>query len=194
MQRRPGSMVHAGAFFGDMLPSFSRKTPGTVYAFEPVLEHYQLASAAVVANGLRNVRLLHAGLSTEPSIGQIQTWRGERHIGGAAALIRGTAQPKHRAQDVAVLSIDQLTIDDLSVVQLDVEGWELEVLRGGRETLRTQQPVITVEDNRGNCAPFLAKLGYSEVGLLGRDHVYMTPDWAAAFSDVIDGFNRAVPV
>lgn len=30
MTRRPGSMVHAGTFFGDMLPSFSRKTPGTV--------------------------------------------------------------------------------------------------------------------------------------------------------------------
>lgn len=193
MQRRPGSMVHAGTFFGDMLPSFSRKTPGTVYAFEPVLEHYLLARAAVEVNGLANVRLLHAGLSTEPGIGSIRTQRGERHIGGAAALIRGPVKAAHRAQDVAILSIDQLKIAGLSIVQLDVEGWELPVLQGGRETLRSQEPVIVIEDNRSNCVAFLAELGYAEVGRLGRDHLYMTPTWATAFADVVKRLGRAVP-
>ena len=49
MARRPGSMISAGTFFGDMLPSFSGKTPELVYAFEPVIENYLLAREVVVA-------------------------------------------------------------------------------------------------------------------------------------------------
>jgi len=69
MTAKPGSMISAGAFFGDMLPSFSRKTPGLVYAFEPVIANYLFARAIVAANDLRNVVLLHAALGAEPGPG-----------------------------------------------------------------------------------------------------------------------------
>jgi hypothetical protein len=57
MRRRPGNMVHAGTFFSDMLPSFSAKCPGTVFAFEPVLENYVLAKLTVSDNNHGNVLL-----------------------------------------------------------------------------------------------------------------------------------------
>ena len=38
-----GSMVHAGTFFGDMIPNFSKSVSGNVYAFEPVFENYIIA-------------------------------------------------------------------------------------------------------------------------------------------------------
>src|SRR5262249_48986670 len=84
MAHRPGSMVHAGTFFGDMLPSFSGKTPGRVYAFEPVLENYLPPRAGVRANTVGNVVLFHAGLGAKPGVATVRTGKGKRHVGGAA--------------------------------------------------------------------------------------------------------------
>lgn len=196
MQRRPGSVIHAGAFFGDMLPSFASKTTGTLYAFEPVLEHYLVARAVIEANELTNVRLLHAALNTHAGAESVRTHRGERHIGGSAALVKGELKSSQRAQDVVGVSIDQLRISDVSIVQLDVEGWELQVLQGGVETIKAQQPVIVVEDNRNKCARFLNDLGYAEVGVLDRDHLYLTPALEAELGDlghIIQGDRGRLP-
>lgn len=188
MTRRPGSMVSAGAFFGDMLPSFSRKTPGLVYAFEPVIENYLLARAVVAANDLSNVVLLQAGLGAEPGpwLASIGTCRiGRRHLGGAARIISRSQESKFRSQRVPMLSIDQLAIGDLSIIQLDVEGYELPVLKGASCTIRAQQPVIVIEDNKHDCPEFLSELKYVEVARFGLDHVYVPEAVAADVGDLL---------
>ena len=174
LEKQPGSMVHAGTFFGDMLPSFSRKTPGLVYAFEPVLENYLLARAVVEANGLDNVVLLHCGLGADVGVAQVGVARGrkQRHLGGAARILTPTSKRHSRTQRTALIALDRLAIDDLSLIQLDTEGFELEILRGAERTLRTRRPVVVVEDNKGNCAEYLAALGYAPTRRLGRDTVY----------------------
>ena len=44
-----GSIIHAGTFFGDMIPSFSSSVNGKVFAFEPVLENFILANDVLEA-------------------------------------------------------------------------------------------------------------------------------------------------
>jgi FkbM family methyltransferase len=185
MTRRPGSMISAGTFFGDMLPSFSGKTPGLLYAFEPVIENYLLARAVVAANDLRNVVLLHAGLGAEPGLANIATGRrGKRHRGGACRIISESDDSEFRTQRVPMLSIDQLAIGDLSMIQLDVESYELPVLRGATGAIRAQQPVIVIEDDLQNCSEFLAELSYVEVAKIGRDHVYLPQAIASDANDL----------
>lgn len=194
LARRPGSMISAGAFFGDMLPSFSRKTPGRVYSFEPVVENYLLARAVVTDNNLPNVVLLHAGLGAEPGLADIGTSRiGKSHLGGAARVISGPQQAEFHSQRAPMLTIDQLAIGDLSVIQLDLEGYELQALEGGADTIAAQQPVIIVEDNEQNCGQFLAGLGYLEVGQVGRDHVYLPDAMAAEADELLEPEHRRVP-
>jgi FkbM family methyltransferase len=185
MTRRPGSMVHAGTFFGDMIPSFSRKTPGMVYAFEPALENYLLARAATTENDLRNVMLLHAGLGSAPGLARIETRGRFRHRGGGSQVISNPARKTFRVQPIPLVSIDQFAIADLSLIQLDVEGYELPVLQGAVETIKTRQPVIVIEDDRKNCSEFLGELGYTEVAQIGRDHVYLTESAAAEFPELV---------
>lgn len=185
MSRRPGSMVHAGTFFGDMLPSFSRKTRGTVYAFEPVLENYLLARTATIENDLQNVILMHAGLGTAPGLARIETRGPHRHRGGSSQIIANPHRHTFRVQPVSLVSIDQFAIADLSLIQLDVEGYELPVLQGAVESIRKHQPVIVVEDDRNNCGEFLRELGYAEVARAGRDHVYLTESGAAQFPELV---------
>lgn len=150
----PGSMIHAGTFFGDMLPDFSRAVQGTVHAFEPVLENYVLARLCVDANGLGNVRLLHAALSSAAGNVRIATGGADgRHLGGAS----GIAGEGHLCM---ALPIDQFEYDALQLIQLDVEGHELPALEGARATIARHRPLIAIEDNAGACAPLLESLGY----------------------------------
>ena len=184
MSCRPGSMVHAGTFFGDMIPSFSRRTPGMLYVFEPVLENYLMARAATTHNGLDNVMLFHAGLGAEPGLARVETGRRFRHRGGSSQVISDPAKPTFCAQPISLMSIDQFIIADLSLIQLDVEGYELPVLQGAIESIRRSQPVIVIEDNRKNCAGFLKQFGYEEVAQIGRKHAYLTAAAAVELSEL----------
>lgn len=175
MAAMPGSMVHAGTFFGDMLSSFSRKTHGTVHAFEPVLENFLFAQAVVDENHLDNVRLIRAGLAADPGLARIETSHATgRHRGGAAFVIDTThARPPVRTQRIPLVTIDQLGITDLSLIQLDIEGFERHALTGAETTIAAQRPVIVVEDKADRCVEQLQAWDYLAVGRIGADHVYV---------------------
>jgi FkbM family methyltransferase len=155
---RPGNIVHAGTFFGDMLPSFSRACSETVYAFEPVLENYVLAKLCVEQNELENVLIQNAGLSSSIKVARVDTGVQQgAHRGGGSKI-------SDSGQFTALVTIDSLGISNLSVIQLDVEGHELEALRGAVETIRANQPLILIEDNNDNCQEFLHSVEYQYVG------------------------------
>lgn len=182
MEERAGSMVHAGTFFGDMLTSFSRKTPGQVYAFEAVLENYLFARATIDANDLRNVLLFHAALGETNGLVEVQTahQRGQ-HRGGASFVVEGGGEGStgggqdgigEGRQLVPTLTIDQFAIPDLVLVQLDVEGYEAHVLRGAEKSIAASRPVVVVEDNSRQCPDLLRGWSYTPVMTLGSDHVW----------------------
>jgi hypothetical protein len=96
----------------------------------------------------------------------------KRHRGGAARIVTPQSKPHSQTQLTSLLTVDQLGIEDLALIQLDTEGYELPILQGAAETIRAQSPVIVVEDNKDRCAEFLAGLGYVNVGLLSGDTAY----------------------
>ena len=184
---RPGSILHAGTFFGDMLPSFSRKTPSLVYAFEPVLENYLLARHVIERNELDNVLLFHAGLAERTRLGRVETMRSpHRHRGGASFVVSDPERPTHATQRISLIPIDHLAIDDLSILQLDVEGFERRVLEGALETIARNEPVIVLEDNRDDCEELLSSLGYTRSGQVAGDHLYLTAAAQEALPDLAD--------
>jgi FkbM family methyltransferase len=184
MESRPGNMIHAGTFFGDMLPSFSRKTSGLVYAFEPVLENYLLARRVTESNELDNVLLFHAALAERARPGQVETSDHVRHRGGGSFVVSDPESTTYATQRVSLISIDQLGIEDLSLIQLDVEGFERQVLEGALGTIARHEPVIVLEDNRDECAELLADLGYARVARVGGDDVYLTTAGRDALPEV----------
>ena len=155
-----GSMVHAGTFFGDMIPNFSRSVSGTVYAFEPVFENYILAKLCVDNNKLENVILMNSALSDRLGNLNINTSEGGgRHSGGASTI-------SDKGAICAAIDIDSFTIEDIVLIQLDVEGHELFALTGAQETIQTNRPVIAIEDNNDNCTDFLRNIKYENAGYI----------------------------
>lgn len=154
---KSGSIIHAGTFFGDMLPNFSKFVNGFVYAFEPVLENFILAKLLVDANELSNVFLINSALSASISNMRINTvQKGNLYAGGASCI------SKH-GQICTALKIDSLDASNIILIQLDVEGHELEALSGAIETIKRSRPVIAIEDNNNNCENFLLTNNYSIV-------------------------------
>ena len=123
----------------------------------------------VAANGLENVRLTRAGLWSRAESRPIYTAEapfsdGSRHE-GLGTLFR--TEERVSEQEVIELttlddSVDRERLDRLDVLKIDVEGAELEVVRGGASTIERFRPVLLLEVSR----VCLQAAGSSEILLL----------------------------
>lgn len=68
-----------------------------------------------------------------------------------------SAAPGH----IPMLTLDTFPVVDLDLIQLDVEGYEYDVLLGGVNTIRFHSPVISVERTNSSIDSLLGNLGYT---------------------------------
>lgn len=61
---------------------------------------------------------------------------------------------------IPVLMIDDFEFDSLGFIQLDVEGYEFEILKGAVKTINKLNPVIVCERPSNECVVLLEGLGY----------------------------------
>ena len=64
---------------------------------------------------------------------------------------------------VHMVSIDSLNLDRLDFVKIDVEGMEVEVLKGGKQSLQRYKPIMLIEvikSDRALLEAFVKDLGY----------------------------------
>jgi len=164
-----------------MIPSFSKSCHGNVYAFEPVLENYILAKLGVDRNKLSNVFLFNCGLGRQIGQALINTTRpgGEGHSGGGSRISQseGTYTP--------ILTIDSLGIENVGIMQLDVEGFELPVLHGAVETLERCSPLLMLEDVRNECPDFLIERNYVHIDKIPGLNIWSRPNFEQAARDTV---------
>ena len=192
METFPGSIIHAGTFFGDMIPSFSRQATGSLFCYEPVLENYVLAQLSVNKNGLDNVVLFHAAIGqTTGDHVTVCIGDADAHLGGASYVVAVDAKlPKtSRTQMVATLKLDDLKTQKVSLVHLDLEGFEKAALLGSTNLLNQQKPIMIVEDNNGTCHPVLDNHGYTLLGKVDGNAVYVN---ARQHKPLIDRLRRGL--
>ena len=139
------SAVHAGTFFGDMIPNFSEFCGGTLYAFEPVLENYVMAKQCIDKNDISNVVIFNSALSDRQGSARFKTISEEGyHMGGWSHITNAETDP-NRSQVVTTLRIDDIYMNDLAVIHLDLEGHEKEALYGAVNTIRKDEPILILE-------------------------------------------------
>lgn len=79
--------------------------------------------------------------------------------------------------DVYTMTIDSLQLNQCSLIHLDVEGYEYNVLKGGIETIKKYKPVIALEISRDkeSIDKLLSKNGYKcveQYGVENNNFVY----------------------
>jgi FkbM family methyltransferase len=126
------------------------------------------------------VRVIEAALSSSPGRATIHVpvVRG-REIDTRASLDPALhAGLSTRSLEVRMLTLDQLELRDVGFLKIDVEGHELEVVRGGLELLRASQPRLLIEiEERHNAGAIeqmlqlLSPLGYRGYFVAGSELV-----------------------
>jgi FkbM family methyltransferase len=160
---KPGDIVvDAGANIGAFsVPMARRVGPGGwVLAAEPQRLVHQALCANVAANGLANVVTHWCGLGAAPGVAVVPPLdHGQEDNYGGVALRGGGA-----GERVPVATIDSLDLPGCALIKADVEGMELDVLRGAAETIRRHQPRLFLENNGTERSPpliaWLLERGY----------------------------------
>jgi len=150
-----GDIVHAGTYFGDFLPALSRSCAhGTkIWAYEPNSENYQCALITSYINGLQNVELTHAGLGERPASLAMVTADSRGKVLGGASYMTTSYMPTRKnvlgstEEMVQIIAIDEMVPSSrkVSIIQLDVEGYEKQALSGALKTIQRCLPIIIVE-------------------------------------------------
>ncbi len=142
---RPGSTaLDVGAHIGTHTMAMARAvgTSGKVIAFEPQPKIFRELFLNMAVNNLKNTIFYWAGAGAHE--GQIELTPLNSTNEGGTALVGGTGQ------FVQLLTIDSLHLKDVSLMKIDVEGMEEQVLDGARETILSNRPVIIIEIQGGH--------------------------------------------
>lgn len=173
-----GDIVHAGAYFGDFIPALSRQCSdeATVWAFEPNPENYRCAEITTMINRLENVKLYNAALGSSDSHAAL---RVENVLGGSVggnSSVESNPSTEGRVVNSRLVRVDDIVPDErtISVLQLDVEGFERQALSGSIETINRCKPAIILENkpddewmNRN-----ILSIGYKCKGMVGHNYVF----------------------
>src|SRR5262249_3119986 len=80
------------------------------------------------------------------------------------ANFSGLALGGDRGEEVPVITIDSLNLPRCDFLKIDVEGMELAVLRGARQTIEKCRPILYLDNRRRENSPaiieLLQSLGY----------------------------------
>jgi FkbM family methyltransferase len=81
---------------------------------------------------------------------------------------------------VEIRSLDSYNVESVDFLKIDVEGFELEVLKGGIDTLQRCRPIILVEvfdDNLMEVDDFMFKMSYKKLKTLEDYNLIYVPDF-----------------
>jgi FkbM family methyltransferase len=114
---------------------------GTVYAFEPTPELAVRARSNAALNGLDNLEVIEAAVSQQD--GTVNFRVGPSHVNNSIA----SSVPDENTIRVQSVRLDTFVASHRapSLLLIDAEGAEMEVLESGLETISRCRPVIMVE-------------------------------------------------
>jgi FkbM family methyltransferase len=157
--RQPGLIVEVGANMGihtvpmgAQLASESR----TLFAFEPQPVIFQQLCANLALNGLMNVRALPYACGSEngPLMFETPDYFNIGNFGGTS--MHNSLPASSRRELVQCVRLDAILAEGtVGVIKIDVEGHELEVLKGSEGILERCHPLLYVENDRIEKSPAL---------------------------------------
>ena len=154
-----------------------------VHAFEPVPAHAALFERNVDMGKAKLHRVALGRESGSISITVPLEQTGGAHVATRGGNPGGKYNPGGASETwhgVPMVTLDSLGIEDVDLIKIDVEGFELPVIDGGRETIGRWRPNIVIEQ-KGNEAAYgeprdaavarLKSWGMKDLLVISGDHI-----------------------
>jgi FkbM family methyltransferase len=151
---KPGQTVYdvgANIGFFTMLCSRLVGPQGKVYAFEPIPQNLVTLRHNIALNGLTNVVVVDKALSASTGTAEmfVSPWSAFHSLN-----VEGASKQENHGAEAGEIVVETVTLDEFveregapppDLIKIDVEGAELIVVQGMRETLRSKQPLLLCE-------------------------------------------------
>lgn len=160
MLRRDAVVFDVGAHAGQFAKLFAAAAPeGQVYAFEPGSYARSILRCAVWLNRLSNVSIVPLALGAEPGLAVLNLPEkasgsagfGLAHLGASEARWAKVMQ-EVVGQTTIDAMVERLGLGRLDFIKADIEGWEVQLLRGASGTLDRLRPRLLIELAAGGLA------------------------------------------
>ncbi len=139
--------VDVGAYVGffSLYASYKVGNSGEVICFEPNPESYKVLMENLKINGINNVRAFNFALGSKECFLELTMPHGKTP---SESTLMEEEGKKFKVKVVRFDDIiNELGIERVSMIKIDVEGWENEVIGGMIKTIEKFKPIILVEKN-----------------------------------------------
>ncbi len=138
---------------------------GRVYAFEPQRIIYQQLCGNVFMNGLDNVYAYNVALGDQEGKTNIEVpdyyYNGPVNFGDVRLVNPGEV---YAYEQVDLRTLDSYDFRNVSIIKIDVQGYEPWVIRGAKNTIKRHNPYLFVEIEGES----LEKFSYDERSLISE--------------------------
>jgi len=145
-----------------------------VFSIEPGLSNYHQLSKNILVNNLKNIETLNAGCSDQEKIGRLTMTKGYT---GQNTFLETKEKDIEEIKLKKLDNILKFKMTNKDIVKIDVEGFEIKVLKGMKKILKSQNPIIIAEisdeSQMNEVGDFLKGFGYKNTLILDeRNYVY----------------------
>lgn len=144
-------VLDIGTNIGETLLNFARLTgeSGSVTGFEPVSYNYEKCRQNIRLNSYRNARVMQLALSDRNEWLSFED--SDNFNSGGIYMQRDTGKTGNRVKAMPLDDfIRENAIAKVDFIKMDVEGFEMNVLKGAKKTIEQFHPVLYIEVDDAN--------------------------------------------
>lgn len=163
--------AHTGTYTISMASKFKE-----VYSFECQKMTYYALCGSIALSNLNNVNAIGFGLGSKEQEGE-KILKIVSNDGGGST-VKETDMPVLREEKISIRTLDSFNIQNVGFIKIDIEGNELDMLKGSTETLKNSNyPPILFESNHPDkdveLFNFIRNLGYNVTQLTGVYNMFL---------------------
>ncbi len=147
LKDKDGIFIDVGANIGyfTLLSGLVLKGKGEVHGYEPISYIFKQLQTSIKKNDLNNVKVFNLACGSEDKYTEINIFR--ENVGSSSLLSETKLVDK--VEQVKVVRLDDRYQDKekIILIKIDVEGYEIEVLKGAQKILTEIGPEIVFEFN-----------------------------------------------
>ena len=139
------SILDIGAYIGDSALILSELSQGTVYAFEPILQYYEMIKRT---QELNQVDIVPVNMVVADDVGYTDLAIGDNLWNSTIKKVDSRIYTS--VQNVPTTTIDEYVKENflkVGLIKIHAEGAEQYIIHGAKLTIQNQKPTIIVEIN-----------------------------------------------